>query len=208
MSSFLILIAIILIIAAGVIAYLGFRAKRQAEAAQRPPSQRTDPLGSATSPTSTFGPRSLGPGAIVSYFGVDYVVRGTLTLREGPFVWWEHLLASEGEPKWLSVEEDDGTLEMALWHKRPGPSTAPQGTVQMEGIDYTEDERGRASYTTEGNTGLPSGGEMDYVDFVSADGNSLLGFERWAPGQVWEVSVGRTLLPGELTVYPAPPAGS
>lgn len=207
MSTFLILLAIILIIAAIVIAFLGLRAKREAESPKARP-QRTDPLATATSPTATFGPRSLGPGAIVSYGNVDYVVRGTLTLREGPFVWWEHLLASEGEPQWLSVEEDDGALELALWHKRPGPSTAPQGSMQLDGVDYTETERGHASYTTEGTTGLPAGGEMDYVDYASADGRHLLGLERWSQGQPWEMSVGRPMLPGEFTVYPAPSAGS
>lgn len=207
MSTVLILLAILLLIAALIIAFLGFRAKRQAESSKKPP-QRTDPLATATSPTATFGPRSLGPGAVVSYGGVDYVVRGTLTLREGPFVWWEHLLASEGEPQWLSVEEDDGTLELALWHKQPGPSAVPQGTMQLDGVEYTENERGHASYTTEGTTGLPAGGEMDYVDYASADGHHLLGLERWSQGQPWEMSVGKPMLPGEFTVYPAPPAGS
>ncbi|MDN5760553.1 MAG: DUF4178 domain-containing protein, partial [Tomitella sp.] len=166
------------------------------------------PTSSAGSSDSTFGPRSLGPGAIVSHGGVDYVVRGTLTLREGPVVWGEHLLASEDEPRWLSVEEDDGALELAFWHKRPGPPVEPKGSVHLDGVDYTETERGRASFTTEGTTGLPSGGEMDYVDFASADGQSLMGFERWSPSHSWEVSVGSPMLPGELTVYPAPSAGS
>lgn len=45
---------------------------------------------------------------------------------------------------------------------------------------------------------------MDYVDYTSASG--LLSFERWAPGMPWEVSVGKPVLSGELTVYPAPSA--
>src|SRR5712675_2251489 len=65
-----------------------------------------------------FGPRQLGPGAIVSHGGVDYVVRGSVTYREGPFVWWEHLLEGGDQPLWFSVEDDDGRLELAMWAKR------------------------------------------------------------------------------------------
>ena len=36
----------------------------------------------------------------------------------------------------------------------------------------------------------------------------LLSFERWGPGMPWEVSTGKSVLTGELTVYPAPPAGA
>jgi hypothetical protein len=72
-------------------------------------------------------------------------------------------------------------------------------------VSYRETERGRASYTTEGTTGLPAGGEMDFVDYADEGETSFLGFERWAPDMPWEISVGRTVVPGELTVYPAPP---
>ncbi len=51
-----------------------------------------------------------------------------------------------------------------------------------------------------------AGADMDYVDNVSADESALLGFERWAPDMPWEISTGKTVLTGELTVYPAPPA--
>ena len=46
---------------------------------------------------------------------------------------------------------------------------------------------------------------MRYKDFRTRDGHSLLSFENWDDGG-WEVSTGRPLTPGELTVYPAPPA--
>ena len=38
------------------------------------PQARQDPLKFGQMPV--FGPRELGPGAIVSYGGIDYVVRG------------------------------------------------------------------------------------------------------------------------------------
>ena len=37
------------------------------------------------------------------------------------------------------------------------------------------------------------------------DETALLSFERWAPGMPWEISTGKSVLTGELTVYPAPP---
>ena len=52
---------------------------------------------------------------------------------------------------------------------------------------------------------MPPGGEMDFVDYADAGENALLSFERWAPNMPWEVSTGKSVLTGELTVYPAPP---
>ncbi|VBA49943.1 hypothetical protein LAUMK142_02262 [Mycobacterium pseudokansasii] len=176
----------------------------------KPPGNRQDPLSFNAMPQ--FGPRQLGPGAIVSYGGVDYVVRGSVTYREGPFVWWEHLLEGGDEPMWFSVEDDDGRLELAMWVKRTDLAVQPDGDQVLDGVTFQESERGHAGYTTEGTTGLPAGGEMDYVDYVGAgqggDETALLSFERWAPDMPWEISTGKAVLPGELTVYPAPPASA
>ena len=57
-------------------------------------------------------------------------------------------------------------------------------------MQFQESERGHASYTTEGTTGLPAGGEMDFVDYANDDETALLSFERWAPNMPWEVSTG------------------
>lgn len=201
MESFLVLIAILLFIAAIVVFIMAFRRNRTPKA----PAARQDPLKFGEMPT--FGPRQLGPGAIVSYGGIDYVVRGSVTLRQGPFVWWEHLLEGDtAEPIWFSVEEDEGRLELTLWYPRKDLKLEPGGDHVVDGKSYRESERGQASYTTEGTTGLPAGGDMDFVDYAD-DESALLGFERWASTMPWEVSVGETVSPGELTVYPAPPAG-
>jgi Domain of unknown function (DUF4178) len=168
------------------------------------PAARQDPLTLGAMPQ--FGPRQLGPGAIVSYGGIDYVVRGSVTYREGPFVWWEHLLEGGDKPVWFSVEEDDGRLELAMWVSRKDLALQPGGEHVVDGVTYHEAERGHAGYTTEGTTGLPAGGDMDFVDYANADGTALLSFERWAPDMPWEVSTGKSVLTGELTVYPAPPA--
>lgn len=202
MESFLVLLAILLFVAAIVVFIMAFKRTRTPKA----PAARQDPLKFGEMPT--FSPRQLGPGAIVSYGGVDYVVRGSVTLRQGPFVWWEHLIEGDTEtPIWFSVEEDEGRLELTLWYPRKDLKLEPGGDHVVDGKSYRESERGQASYTTEGTTGLPAGGDMDFVDYATADESALLGFERWAATMPWEVSVGETVSPGELTVYPAPPPG-
>jgi hypothetical protein len=171
----------------------------------KPAPGRQDPLKVGEMPQ--FGPRQLGPGAIVSYSGVDYVVRGSVTFREGPFVWWEHLLegGDTTQPLWFSVEEDEGRLELAMWVARKDLLLQPGGEQDVDGQRFRESERGHASYTSEGTTGLPAGGEMDFVDYANDAKSALLSFERYGPEMPWEVSYGTAVREGELTVYPAPP---
>jgi hypothetical protein len=198
----LIVLAAVLFVAAIVVLVIALR--RPKEPSRR--GARQDPL--AFSATPQFGPRQLGPGAIVSYGGVDYIVRGSVTYREGPFVWWEHLLEGGKRPIWFSVEEDEGRLEMAMWVSRKDLALQPGGEHVVDGVTYRESERGHAGYTTEGTTGLPAGGEVDFIDYANADETALLSFERWAPDMPWEVSTGKSVLTGELTVFPAPPASA
>jgi hypothetical protein len=198
-GTLLVVIAAVLFIASIVVLVVALR--RPKTPARR--DRRQDPLSFDAMPQ--FGPRQLGPGAIVSYGGIDYVVRGSVTFREGPFVWWEHLLEGGEEPVWFSVEEDDGRLELAMWVARKDLRLQPDDHYAVDGVTFHESERGRASYTTEGTTGLPAGGEMEFIDCTNADDSALLSFERWAPDMPWEVSTGKPVLAGELTVYPAPP---
>jgi hypothetical protein len=190
-GTFLILVAIALFVAAIAVVIVAMSRSKKPKG----PSARQDPLKFGEMPV--FGPRQLGPGAIVSYGGIDHIVRGSVTLRQGPFVWWEHLLEGGSEPIWFSVEEDEGRLELAWWARRPDLSALqPTGGLVVDGVQVREIERGSASYTTEGTTGLPAGGDMDFIDYANDDQTVLLGFERWAPNMP---------SPGELTVYPAPP---
>lgn len=146
MGNLLVVIAVALFIAAIVVLVVAIRRPKTPAT----PGGRRDPLAFDAMPQ--FGPRQLGPGAIVSHGGIDYVVRGSVTFREGPFVWWEHLLEGGDTPTWLSVQEDG----------------AGQG----------------------------------------ADESMLLSFERWAPDMGWEIATGKSVLAGELTVYPAPPVSA
>jgi Domain of unknown function (DUF4178) len=204
-GTLLVTLAAVLFIASLVVLVVALRRPKAAR-----PGGRPDPLAfSAPGVQAQFGPRQLGPGAIVSYGGVDYVVRGSVTYREGPFVWWEHLLEGGDQPLWFSVEEDDGRLELAMWVTRKDlVALQPGGDHVVDGVTFRESERGHAGYTTEGTTGLPPGGEMDFVDYANTGETALLSFERWAPDTPWEVSTGKSVLTGELTVYPAPPPGS
>lgn len=202
MGSVLLVLAAVLFIAAVAVFIVALRRPKTPRG-----SDRQDPL-AFTAAAPQFGPRQLGPGAIVSHGGIDYVVRGSVTYREGPFVWWEHLLEGGDEPIWFSVEDDDGRLELAMWTARKDLQLQPGGQHVIDGVTYNESERGHAGYTTEGTTGLPPGGEMDFVDYANADETALLSFERWAPEMPWEVSTGKAVLTGELTVYPAPPPTS
>lgn len=207
MGTLLVVIAVALFIASIVVLIVAFRRPKAPKAG----AGRQDPLSSDAMPQ--FGPRQLGPGAIVSYGGVDYVVRGSVTYREGPFVWWEHLLEGGDQPLWFSVEDDDGRLELAMWVKRTDLVQLQPGDQHVvDGVTFHESERGHPGYTTEGTTGLPAGGEMDYVDYAGAGReageSALLSFERWAPDMPWEVSTGKSVVAGELTVYPAPPASA
>ena len=202
MGTVLVVIAAALFIASVVVLVIALRRPK----AQAPRGARRDPLAFNAMPE--FGPRQLGPGAIVSYGGVDYVVRGSVTYREGPFVWWEHLLEGGDQPIWFSVEEDDGRLELAMWVSRKDVTLQPGGPYVIDGVTFHESERGHASYTTEGTTGLPAGGDMEFIDCANSDESALLSFERWAPDTPWEVSTGKPVRPGELTLYPAPPPSS
>jgi hypothetical protein len=210
-GTLLVVLAAVLFIASVVVLVAALRRTK----APKQPAGRQDPLSfSASSEFGLqFGPRALGPGAILSYGGTDYVVRGSVTYREGPFVWWEHLLEGGDQPIWFSVEEDDGRLELVMWVKRQDLSLLePEGEHVVDSVRFRESERGRARYTTEGTTGLPPSGDMEFVDYAAvgqgAEHTALLSFERWAPDVPWEVSTGKSVQAGELVVYPAPPPSS
>jgi hypothetical protein len=97
-GTLLIVLAIVLFIAAIIVFIVALVRFRKPER----PTGRQDPLAAEEMPQ--FGPRQLGPGAIVSHGGTDFVVRGSVTLREGPFVWWDLL---EGGPKPFLISEQE-----------------------------------------------------------------------------------------------------
>ena len=194
----LVLLAVVAVVAVVVLV------QRSRSSAGTPAHGRADPL--AHEP-GLYDPHRIGGGDVVTYAGADHVVRGTIVLEEGGARWREHLLDASTGRRWLSVEDDEGELEMTLWTRREDASgLVPDGDVVLDDRVHRQVERGRASFTAEGTTGTSATGSVDYADYATADGAGLLAFERWAATQSWEVSTGRAISRGELTVlHSAPP---
>lgn len=168
---------------------------------QDPPSPRVLP---PASPTATLAgdPRALKVGDVVNHDGSDFIVEGTLRFDEGGFVWQEHLLVDGERRLWLSVEDDEGELEVIEWRRHKGLTLQPGAkTIEHEGVSYSLEERGRADYTSEGVTGGLGGGIAEYADYAAGD--RRLGFERYTADGDWEVSVGQKISPLALDIYPS-----
>lgn len=190
------LVLLIVVVAAGV-AVLVLRTRTR-----KAPPARVDPL--ADYP-EVWDPYAIGVGDIVTYAGIDHVVRGTIVLDEEGYRWHEHLLDGSTGKRWLTVENDEGELDMTLWMRREGTGLEPGGDVILEDRVYRRIEHGSARYTAEGTTGTAPSGTMDYADYETADRTGLLAFERWARTSSWEVSTGRAVTRSELTVIHAGP---
>jgi len=190
-----VLIAVLVLAVLLGVVLLVLRARR---ARQAPQPRRVDPL--ADQP-ELYDPHKIGVGDVITYAGIDHVVRGTIVLEEGGVYWREHLLDASTGRRWLTVEDDEGDLEMTLWMRREGTDLTPDGDVILDDRVHRQVERGRANYTAEGTTGTAPSGVVDYADYKTADGTGLIAFERWAPTQSWEVSTGRSVSLGELIVY-------
>jgi hypothetical protein len=182
------------------------RRKRDQGLAER--ARTVDPM--AAGP-GTSDPRSLKPGDIVRFSSDavrrDWVVRGTLAMDEDGYRWKEHLLdgstATGGEARaWLSVDDGESGLELALWQRLPGSDLTPDAKeLTHDGVAFRRDERGRARYSSVGTTGAADSGEMEYADFLPATGgDARLSFERFASGASWEVSTGRVVLAESLDI--------
>lgn len=196
------LIALAAAAAAVVFLLLGMRARGSGDG-RTGGAERKDPFADVTG-ARDFGPDVLAPGAIVTYGGIDHVVRGSVTITEGYYTWYEHMLEGGRGSQWLSVEVDEGQLKLAWWVSRPDLHLEPAQQLTVDGTDYHLVESGRAEFRAEGEAGLPSQGEVRYQD-LAAEGCSdrLLGLESFGGGK-WEASLGHPVLPGELSVYPAP----
>ncbi|NLU82396.1 DUF4178 domain-containing protein [Rhodococcus sp. HNM0569] len=191
-------IVIVLVVVIGVVVFVLARSRGSNPA----PAPRRDPL--ADYPEA-YDPYKIGVGDIITYAGIDHVVRGTITLNEDGYVWHEHLLDGSTGKRWLTVENDEGDLDMTLWMRREGTGLEPEGDVVLDDRVYRRIERGTAQFTAEGTTGTAPSGTVDYADYETSDKTGLLAFERWARTQSWEVSTGRTVLRGELSVIHSGP---
>ena len=193
---------LLVIVAAVVVVVLVVRflrareAKRREEARSRP---RRDPLADVHGNEDYL--HRLKVGDVVRYEASDHLVRGSLRFDEDGYTWAEHLISDDQVQQWLSVEDDEG-ISVVLWQRvgrgrlegEPGAAT-----VHHDGVPYVLEEQGEASFTAEGTTGTAPSGTVRYVDYRSADGRRL-SCEQF--GRSWEVSVGLSVLPRSLDVYP------
>ncbi|MGH3963870.1 MAG: DUF4178 domain-containing protein [Pseudonocardiaceae bacterium] len=197
-----VLLVLLLLAVIVVVIVLVLRSRSSAKPSKSSGAGRVDPL--ANQP-DVYDPHKIGVGDVITYAGIDHVVRGTIVLEEGGTTWREHLLDGSTGRRWLTVEDDEGDLEMTLWMRREGTGLTPDGEVILDDRVHRQIERGKASYTAEGTTGTPPSGSVDYADYATSDGTGMIAFERWAPTQSWEVSTGRSVSRGELTVYHSAP---
>ena len=195
-----VLLVLLLMVGVALIVAAALRRARQAqrdrEARERPSPPRSDPFATdAVRPD----PRALKVGDIVGFEGRDYVVRGSLRMDQSGLTWQEHLLDDTRRRLWLSVEDDEG-LELCVWERVPGSRLEPgPASLGYDGREFLLEERGEASFRSEGTTGAAPAGRMEYVDYAAGD--DRLAFERFGAAS-WEVSRGRVVSEGELTIYP------
>ncbi len=196
MKVLLVLLLVIGVVVAVGAALRARQAQRDREARARPAPPRSDPFATdALRPD----PRALKVGDIVGFQGRDYVVRGSLRMDQSGFTWQEHLLDDTRRRLWLSVEDDEG-LELCVWERVPGSRLEPgPASLGYDGREFVLEERGEASFRSEGTTGTAPAGRMEYVDYAAGD--DRLAFERFGATS-WEVSRGRVVGERELTIYP------
>src|SRR3954453_2375673 len=97
-----VLIAVLVLAVLLGVVLLVLRARR---ARQAPRPRRVDPL--ANQP-ELYDPHKIGVGDVITYAGIDHVVRGTIVLEQGGVYWREHLLDGSTGRRWLTVEDDEG----------------------------------------------------------------------------------------------------
>jgi hypothetical protein len=193
----LLVIIFLALIGAGIAVFVRGRSQEKDTAAPAPL-----PAGQAPSAVGPSDARGLKPGDVVNHGGRDYIVEGTLRLEQGGYRWDEHRLVDQGETIWLSVEDDEG-LEIIVWDRRKGTGLEPGAqTVEVDGVSYTLDERGKANFTSEGVTGMAPGGRLEYADY-EGEGGKRLSFERGEGEESWEVSVGVVVNEAMIDIYPS-----
>lgn len=189
------------LIGTGIYVFLRGREREKVGAGSGPSPAAPLPAGQAPAGMDQSDARKLKPGDVVNHDGRDWIVEGTLRLEQGGFRWAEHRLVDAGETLWLSVEDDEG-LEIAVWDRRKGTGLEPgPQTMEVDGVTYTFDERGKANFTSEGVTGMAPGGRLEYADYEA--GPKRLAFERGEGEESWEVSVGEVVGEAMIDIYPA-----
>ena len=198
--ALLLVVVLLVALALAVVVLVQVLRRRRLEQGLRERSTSADPM--ARGPQLS-DPERIAPGDVVTLDGRDWVVRGTLAMDEDGYRWKEHLLDAsgvDGELRcWLSVEQAEGGLEVAVWQRVPGATLTPEPTVTHDGTTWTRDEQGTARFSATGTTGTATDGTMQYADYVGPAG-ALLALERFTAGGSWETSTGRPVDPDGLAI--------
>lgn len=176
----------------------------------RPAAGSVSPLPSGTQGaigSDYDDPRTIKVGDKIETHGTGAKVRGAVHVSCQGQQWTEYLLDDGSRrPVWLSVQVRHGLvstdpphLEVLLWTNVPTQGMIPAKTMLiMEGVEFHPIDRGTAAFRSEGETGRPERGLLDFADYRAADGR-LLSFER-VQGEGWTASYAQPLPPGSITI--------
>ncbi|QYC44871.1 hypothetical protein Nocox_36585 [Nonomuraea coxensis DSM 45129] len=153
--------------------------------------------------TDYTDPRTLHVGDKIEVHGSPARVLGAMHISWQGQQWTEFLLRDGARRRqWLSVEVQPGDpphLVVLLWTEVPTQGMVPaKSMLIMEGVEFFPVDRGTAAFRSEGDTGNPDRGLLDFADYRAGDGR-LLSFER-IQGRSWTASYAQPLPPGSISV--------
>jgi hypothetical protein len=153
-------------------------------------------------------PRTIKVGDKIDCQGVRAEVLGAIHATAKGQQWTEYLL-DDGTRRyqWLSVEVRSGLtegdpphLEVLLWTAVPTQGMVPaKSMLILDGVEFHPIGRGTAAFKSEGTTGMPERGLLDFADYQASDGR-LLSFER-VQGESWIASYAQPLPPGSIQIH-------
>ncbi|WP_432926108.1 DUF4178 domain-containing protein [Microbispora sp. CA-135349] len=200
-------LATVVVVLGAIVRSAAARRTRAREPVRTPPAAPGRlPLSAPVADADFFDPRTIRVGDTVYVDAARYRAVGALHCTMQGEKWTEYLL-DEGARRhnWLSIEERPGTqgeslhLEVLLWTDVPTQGMVPaRHMLIVDGVEFAPIERGTAAFRSEGNTGLPERGLLDFADYRAGDGR-LLSFQRVQGGQ-WEAAYARPLTPGSVRV--------
>ncbi|SDI78664.1 DUF4178 domain-containing protein [Nonomuraea jiangxiensis] len=148
-------------------------------------------------------PRTIRVDDRIEVHGSPARVLGAMHVSWQGQQWTEYLLRDRVRRfQWLSVEVHAGDpphLEVQLWTDVPTQGMVPaKSMLIMEGVEFFPIERGTAAFRSEGDTGTPERGLLDFADYRASDGR-LLSFER-IQGGGWTAAYAQPLPPGSISI--------
>ncbi|MER6949731.1 DUF4178 domain-containing protein [Nonomuraea sp. NPDC000554] len=177
------------------------------------PAAREAPLSAPVSAPGHAGsdytdPRTIKVGDRIEVHGSQFRALGALYISWQGQEWIEFLLRDRRTRRheWLSVQVHQGQapgesphLEVLAWTDVPTQGMVPaKSMLIMDGVEFHPIERGTAAFRSEGDTGYPDRGLLDFADYRAADGR-LLSFER-VQGRSWTAGYARPLAPGSIAI--------